>query len=388
MNKRTHAIVLIALIFVILGIVIGGLYTHKLSDQPIPRRPTDPIMYADLARIERGINAFIRLFQNDGTVRYTVDFERGGPSSKQNRVREMGSGYGLAYIYAATHRPDLRPIVARFLSYARRISVIQGATALVAGDGQKPMKSGATALALLAALYYESESGDTTYADIRAKWARGLMRLFTPGVGVATAPDNPGMSPYYEGETWLALAVYHKLYPENREVAMMMPDLNKTMFDKYAATYRYNFFHWGAQAAAVEYSLTHDPLMKSYLETQMELYLQEPIRDGSSACAYAEGLGSFLTVMPASESSYVQPVRQRLAEQLQVPRLLQDTVYRAHVQHKIAPDSVPFLGLFLNTPNHFKTRSDVSQHCLIALLKAQQVLTPEKSPRRKGRGHR
>ena len=332
-------------------------------------RNLDFVMKQDAERIRTALSAYQKLFRDDGRITYEIDFKNGTTSDKKNLVREMGSGYGLAHAYYLNHDESLRPILSRFLTYVNSITVPHQNGILVT-DNPKKISAGASALALLAVLYYEQESQDTTFRQLREGLKNGLVALFEPNVGIHRSPTEAETSPYYDGETWLALVIYNRFHPEDKKLARLMPTLNQTMYDKYAHEYLYNFFHWGTQAAANYFTATKDPLMYDFLKKQLNIYIDTVAFNASHAsCSYAEGLAESALALRGKDEALYQKTLERLENQLDAARLLQD----APSKQKVAKDAHPFLGLFLSKPDDLKTRNDITQHCLSALMKAQRV---------------
>jgi hypothetical protein len=183
------------------------------------------------------------------------------------------------------------------------------------------------------------------------------------------------MSPYYEGETWLALSVYNEFYPQDKELDLAVSELNEVMYNKYVSEFKNNFFHWGNQAASIQYRLKKSPKMYDYIVKQARLYLkQTKIKPVNASCSYAEGLAeTALSLQKLGKSDYGN-VLNRLENQLEIPRLLQKKPYQWDENNKIHPEMQKYLGLFLGWADKSNTRNDHTQHCLTALLKSQLVL--------------
>lgn len=337
----------------------------------------DHIVNQDSSRIEKAVSAYKKLFQPDGRITYEWNFKTGKISKKNNIVREMGSGYGLAYAYYMLHDETMRPILKDFLQYAQSVTIPHNKGRLIA-DRQNSEKiripAGASALALLAVLYYEQEAGDSSFAQFRIDLKNALLSLYESGVGVHSSPYDASTSPYYDGETWLALTMYNIFYPDDEEVSQILSDMNQTMYNKYHNKYLPNFFHWGTQTAAHQIAHNQDELMSLFLQKQLNLYINYvDFSLGSSSCAYAEGLGEAALALKGKNELMYKKTLERLEKQMEVARILQDIPLKKHKQEKISPELRHLLGLFLNNSKSLKTRNDVTQHCLSAMLKAQQV---------------
>lgn len=342
---------------------------HFLSENI---RPLEETKKMDEIRIDKAIHAFKNMFNPDGTITYIIDFKTGSTQAVGNTVREMGSAYGMAYAYYMTHDKSIKPLLEETLKYADSISQKDGNKALVV-DFKGKIKSGSTALALLALLYYEKESGDTQFANLREQWKNGLLSLFERGEGINRSPTDSTKSPYYEGETWLAFAVYNEFFPEDKELDQAVSELNEIMYRRYVTDFKFNFFHWGTQAAAKQYALKKTPLMRDYLIKQISIYLNDvEIGAGSSSCSYLEALGEVASLFKG-EPLY-QAIIERIENQLEVPRLLQEKPLTKFKNGEIPSNLTPYVGLFLNSYTNLETRNDITQHCLIAMLKANKAL--------------
>ena len=324
----------------------------------------------DKTKINQAIVAFKNLFNEDGSVIYEINFKTGKISDKHNLVRDMGTGYGLAYAYWATKNASLKPVTVNFLNYAKTLLLKDDEKAFVQ-DAKGESKSGASALLLLSLIYYEQASGDTSFADMRKQLANGLVSLFEKDKGIHTSPKNAKTSPYYDGETWLALAVYNHFFPQEENIASIMNDLDDTMYKKYYEKYLYNFFHWGSQAAAFRYRTTKDEKMLSFLQHQADLYMKsQPISAHFSTCSYLEGISETASAVHETDPLLYKRIINRIETQMEIPRLLQKHISPNGDNSKIQK----FSGLFLKKPKEQKTRNDITQHCLISLIKANKVM--------------
>ena len=327
----------------------------------------------DEKRIQKALSAFKKLFQPDGHITYKIDFGKGISSAKNNIVREMGSGYGLAYAYYVTHDASLQPLIKNFLKYAQSATVSYQNGKLIADNPHK-ISSGATALALLAVLYYEQETKSDDFETFRTDLKNALISLFNPDIGVYRSPYDKTISPYYDGETWLALTMYNIFHPKDEAVSNLIPQLNKTMYDKYSDTYLGNFFHWGTQAAAHQYAHSQDPLMYDYLKKQLNIYIDNIMfHPNSGSCSYVEGLSEAALALQNKDRELYNKILLRLENQLDTVRLLQEIPFKEDARGQVIYEMKPLLGLFLNDYRSLITRSDATQHCLSALFKAQIV---------------
>ena len=332
----------------------------------------DTNIHQDKQRTEMAISALKNLFNDDGSVIYEINLKDGKVADRHHLVRDMGTGYSLSYAYWMTKDPSLKPVAIKFLNYAQTFILKDGNKAfLQEKNGQG--KSGAAALLLLSLMYYEKASNDTSFADIRKELANGLVSLFEKDAGIHTSPQNNRTSPYYDGETWLALAVYNSFFPEEKNVAAIMNDLDDTMYKKYYEKYLYSFFHWGSQAASFRYRTTQDKKMLKFLQHQVALYMKsQPIAAKFSTCSYLEGISETADAIRSVDPELYSQIVERMETQVEIPRLLQKQAIEK-IKFSENKDTEKYSGLFIQTPKETKARNDVTQHCMISLFKANKV---------------
>ena len=325
----------------------------------------------DKDKINQAIPALKKLFNEDGSLIYEVSLKTGKISDKHHLVRDMGTGYSLSYVYWATKDSSLKPIAVKFLNYANTLLVKDDNKAFIQ-DKDGNGKAGAAALLLLSLIYYEQASGDQSFSNMRKELANGLISLFEKDVGSHTSPQNPNTSPYYDGETWLALSVYNYFFPEEKNVAEVMNDLDDTMYKKYYEKYLFNFFHWGSQAAAFRYKKTKNEKMLDFMQHQVSLYIEQSLRPNSSTCAYLEGTSEVADAIRDIDLPLYKKVIERMETQIEIPRLLQKQA-TSKIKASKNNETERYLGLFVHDPKETKARNDVTQHCLISMLKAGKV---------------
>ncbi len=105
----------------------------------------------------------------------------------------------------------------------------------VVGFGNNVCKAstGATALALLAALLYQEATQDTQFMYHIEQWLMGLITLHTDGQGLKKAPYSDSESPYFNGEAWLAFATYADFFPDDVMTAGLLTAMDQYMLKKY-----------------------------------------------------------------------------------------------------------------------------------------------------------
>ena len=332
-------------------------------------------------RIDRAITALQNMVQEDGRIVYEIDFLENHPSYKSNTVREMGSAYALAFAYYQTGDKTLKKPLQKIMVQMEKRCFSFGNYYCFIPESKDKIKVGATALALLAELYYEQASGDFSFSDLRRKMVNALVFSFKDGKGVSASPFEPDRtSPYYDGETWFALSVYHLFHPEDQKVARLLPRMDETMFNLYQDHYLISFVQWGTMAASHRFRATKDSKFVDFLKTQFDLYVQEkPIPDsGSSTCSVSEGLSDIVFFLAETDPDFAQKVLNRVTEnkkKIEDLQVLSDSVKGEKAEHfpHIHPETRKYIGAFLNARGNYATRNDITQHCLIALLKHKRA---------------
>ena len=216
-----------------------------------------------------------------GLFDYDFDFLLARASGKANIVRQAGTTYALGETFSHSRDPALREPLARAVAAlaAKSIAVTQGAAEkgnLISFNGKRSgIKSGATALALLAELYYFRTSGDGRFAHQRDAWLNGLLALHRPGAGFLRAPDAQEESHYYNGEIWLALAFYSATF-EVPGLEARLKEVDDYMMAAYGRAPHIGFFHWGVMAAERRFRDTGRAQFQRFAESQAQNYPGQP----------------------------------------------------------------------------------------------------------------
>ena len=255
-----------------------------------------------------------------------------------------------------------------------------GAGKVVSADGQyATVWLGATALALLTELAYRQASGDDSFAGIRAAWRDGLLALRIPGGGFRESPVSIDDSDYFNGEAWLALAVYANLFREDEIVSRALVDLDQYVMGHYERNWSTTFYQWGAMAAAQRWRTTGDARYVEYLQQQTDVFLQRfsgRIGENLNACAPMEGLAitqGVLMELGREQSDLAQRVAAMLdRETMKLPRFQirpgQKQLPLGGDAMLYAPRLADFAGALLFDAQRPVVRVDGAQHCLSALM--------------------
>lgn len=313
---------------------------------------------------------------DSGFFNYDFDFLRGRASGKSNIVRQAGTVYALGEAFAHQRTAELRETLQKAIAALAGQSVKIDKGALVSFNGKRSgIKGGATALALLAELYYYRNSGDGRFARQREAWLRGLLSLQRPGAGFLRSPDAQEESHYYNGEVWLALAFYSATF----DAAWLEPKLaevDRAMMKAYGEAPHIGFFHWGAMAAERRFRDTGREELKRFAQSQAAHYLSNlrPNRSlNANSCYSLEGLIPALTMTSPDDPLY-QPLEARIEWEMRKILKFQIQPGQSHLDlgdetQLYSPHLKSYSGAFIAGRKTPLTRIDYTQHCLSAILK-------------------
>ena len=324
-----------------------------------------------------------RVQLENGLFLYEIDLVSGFVSEDNSLVRQAGAVYSLAEYYAHSADAQALDTAGRALTAFRdlTIDVPTGGQLISPDGGLEGIKSGATALALLAVLYLEKGQGKPgDFALLRENWLKGLLGVRNSDAGFGRSPVSSKESPYYNGEAWLALSVYEMLYPGHLPDGVM-DSLDRYMAATYGSALDKGFFHWGAMASSIRYETTRDGRHLEFGSRLSGFYLDATrrIRAEYNTCYVVEGLAAMLRAhnlagdkadlaMKARIEDRVHgEMRKNLTFQVQDGNIRTD---RARIE-SVALELNP--GAFRNGLYRYQTRIDFTQHCLAALVKMAQI---------------
>ena len=373
----------------------------------------------DAERVRRAVAHTISTQLPNGLFEYDFDFLAGAPSGKDNIVRQAGTLFVLGEYLVDTRDPKVVPVLQRGLDAMaeRSLSIGKGTLQSMleslgsfsiksgrledafrrmgvlydpAGDGlivadkgtYKTAYAGATALALMAELSYFRATDDDRYRELRESWLRGLLSLRVPGHGIRDHPNTFDRGPYVNGEVWLTLAYYHETFPDDTIVEQALQELEDYLFDRYTQNPNRLFYHWGAMASAARMATTDDERLAEFSALQAAFILEARPPESTlehNTCSLIEGLASNFAVLASSpgHEDLVAKIRERVALELPRNRALQiqpqqDRVELAAGAILTAPALLRYDGAFLAGPYKIYTRTDLTQHCISALLKVRR----------------
>jgi hypothetical protein len=343
--------------------------------------------------------------------------------STGNLARQAVTAAVLADYYALTNDPRARPAIEKFLTAFSRHSLPIGKSLIqsliekthllsmpvgrgkirnvlerlgLLFDKQGPGKvlspnmeyssvyTGTVALALLTELRFAQTSGDAGFSNLRQAWLEALLMLQIPGGGFRGFLTSIDPTPYADGEAWLALAEYHRQFPQDRRVAETLVSVDDSLIKIYGGEFKIDFFHWGTMAAAARYADSKDAKFLDFIKNQTSAFLDRKQQLASyNDCASVEGVADALaTLVSAGEGESELSGRARAwiaremtkTEGLQIQPGQKELVFaNARVS---APRLKEFTGSFLAGSYEPKTQVDNTSHCVSAMLKLQRQNRP------------
>jgi len=313
-----------------------------------------------------------------GAFVYEHDFVTGQDGAGDNIVRQAGAGYALGYYLTFAPGAAVADRLGSALDYYAKNSVAVGDGLMVSIDGTiNNANTGATALALLAALYQFEAAGETTFADIREKWAIALSAVWTPDRGFRRGPQTDQTSPFYDGEAWLALAEYLRLFPDSDATAAILDDADRYFATKYVRRPNSSFNHWGLLAASSRFRATGSETMRLAVArfAQLDLIHFKPdFSPTSNTCAFVEGLAAAARTLHGDALNLelygyvVERLELELAKNLEMQLGAGvETIDLGAGKYIVNEKLAAWAGSFRDELYGTKTRVDTTQHCLSAM---------------------
>ncbi len=341
-------------------------------------------------RLQLAAQYLVAIQQDSGQFRYEYDFVTSRFSKKNSIVRQAGTAHALAEYLRASADADVTPAVKAAIAMLQAQSAPFGDGLVVTSDGDvSKARTGATALAVLTVAFYAQATGDASYDSFQADLIDGLAALQLPGGHFEDRPGSGKYSPYFDGETWYALAEINRQMPDYQVVRDMLEAADPAMMDYYTANPDIGFSHWGMLAAAVRYKATGEARFLDFLERQAEIFIDElrpKYRPRVNNCYSIEGLGSAATALAeggrsdsALWSRIVARVDQDTRNNNRFQILPKQEVILLGPKSKLLHERLAeFKGAFLNGQTRPQTRIDFTQHCMSALLKYKALITAGK----------
>ncbi|MGA7180742.1 MAG: hypothetical protein WBX11_14315 [Thiobacillaceae bacterium] len=372
--------------------------------------------------IKLAVNRWLAVQKPSGLLPYGFDFlenEESEPNtlSAANLTRQTGTAAVLADYYTLTNDQRARPAIRQFIQAFGRYSLPIGKSRVQAlverahllsmpfgrykiqatlnrfgllyetegagkvlspsGDYSKAY-AGTVALALLTELRYSQTSGDNSFANLRHAWLEGLIGLRIPGDGFRQFPTSIDTTPYYDGEAWLALAQYHRAFPQDQHVSELLTDVDDALIEKYRGEFKIAFFSWGAMVAAARFADTKERKFLDFIKAQTSTFLdrKKDHVDNDNTCASVEGVADALgSLLNAGEGGSELATRarewvateMRKVKQLQIQPGQKELIFST--ARIIAPRMQEFTGSFRGGVYAANTQVDLTAHCVSAMVK-------------------
>lgn len=331
-------------------------------------------------RIQLALTYLTKSQRPNGLFKYQFDFIRGKYRDRDNIVRQAGAGYGLAEYFSKTKDTSVKDVIVRALKAYAVLSIdYEQGRVLSRDQSLSGAKTGATALALIAELYYFEAFRDNQFKDVREGWLRGLIGLHRKGGGFVKSPNVREESHYYNGEGWLAMAHYARLFPGNSEVRKILGVVDAYLIEHYGGEPNIGFLHWGMMAAAVRYKTTGAKRFRDFARNQAEAYLDRlrPVfKPDVNACYSVEGLIATADVLEEEQGrnrEFGQRLRRRIDAEIEKSLTFQ--ILPGQTRLDFGPGRYLFSEQLKNFPGAFtdglyrpRARIDDTHHCLSALV--------------------
>lgn len=319
---------------------------------------------------------------DSGLFIYEHDFLSGADSSQNNIVRQAGAAFALAEYYRYSINPAARKAIALAKKGFDRNSIKWKEGKLLALNGQiAQAKTGATALAVLAALLTAEDEQELKADRQLEEWMKGLLSLQQQDGGFAKKPGTDLQSAYSNGEVWLALAVYAAQAGNNvdKEILSALERSDNRFLQYYSEHPDIGFFHWGVMASATRYWSTRDNRFAEFIADQTKVFLEmlrPRFSTRSNSCYSIEGLLAGLAVLEENKKykDLSILVDMRVAKEMKKNLGLQILPDQKNIRfskkrYLKAPELGRYAGSFFNGKYRPQIRIDATQHCLSALLK-------------------
>ena len=242
---------------------------------------------------------------------------------------------------------------------------------------------GATALSLLTELQYYRASHDDRFASQRRAWLKGLLVLYDGVGGFRTLPDSIDENDLSNGEVWLTLAYYARLFPDDRATAAIVAKVDDYLIRNYAARRNAIYYSWAMKAAAERHAAVSDAKFVEFVTRQTRTYL-DSTRVGSdpteNSCAEVEGLAAAYRVLNSvahPDRDLVRRLRQKIDYEMTKNRTLQIQAGQTSIDlgnHTFlsSPSVAEYAGAFLAGTHQPYVRIDYTEHCICALMELGQ----------------
>ena len=217
----------------------------------------------------------------------------------------------------------------------------------------------------------------------RRAWLAGLLVLYDGAGGFRTLPDSIDENDLSNGEIWLALAYYTRLFPEDRATAAIVVRVDNYLMRNFAARPNAVFYSWAMKAAAERYATSSDTKFVTFITQQTRTFLDSartPSDPTENSCAEVEGLAAAYRVLSSvvpPERDLTRRLRQRIDSEMTKNRLLQISPGQTRIElgngaYLSSPAVADYAGAFLAGRHHPYVRIDYTAHCICALMELDQ----------------
>lgn len=238
---------------------------------------------------------------------------------------------------------------------------------------------GATALALLTELQYYRSSHDARFAPLRRAWLKGLLVLYDGVGGFRTLPDSIDENDLSNGEIWLALAYYTRLFPADRATADIVARVDSYLMRNFAGRSNAGYYSWAVKAAAERHAANPNARYVEFIAQQTRTFLdsfQTQSASTENSCAHVEGLAAARRVLSSvtqPDRDLVRRLKQRIDREMTKNLALQILPGQTRIElgsgaYLSSPTVADYAGAFLAGTYQPYVRIDFTQHCLSAMI--------------------
>lgn len=238
---------------------------------------------------------------------------------------------------------------------------------------------GATALALLTELQYYRSSHDARFAPLRRAWLKGLLVLYDGVGGFRTLPDSIDENDLSNGEIWLALANYTRLFPADRATADIVARVDNYLMRNFAGRSDAIYYSWAVKAAAERHAANPNARYVEFIAQLTRTFLDSFHAQSAStenSCAHVEGLAAARRVLNSvtqPDRDLVRRLKQRIDREMTKNLALQILPGQTRIElgsgaYLSSPNVADYAGAFLAGRYQPYVRIDYTQHCLSAMI--------------------
>jgi len=314
-------------------------------------------------------HAIVAVLSNFGRLSLPVAKATGQGALEATRILALPFGryklQGTLHALGLLYRPSGE---GRLVSYNRSYETAWG---------------GATALTLLTELQYYRASHNARFAPLRRAWLEGLLVLHDGFGGFRILPDSVDENDLSNGEIWLALAYYTRLFPADRATADILAQADNYLMRNYAGRPNTIYYSWAMKAAAERYATNPDAKFVEFIAQQTRTFLDSFRTQSAStenSCADVEGMAAARRVLNSvmrPDRDLVRRLSQRIDSEMIKNLALQIVPAQTRIElgngaYLASPTLADHAGAFLAGTRQPYVRIDYTEHCLSALAELGQ----------------